>query len=190
MQCFRKCAKQLQQELYHNIRIKIYPLYQFNASRYVWLPHLITSIVHTRYRKGFLERVGLLYQVSESGHCGCWAGFSLEEVLNYSEGLLKVCLTELCLWFICSYVSSGYLPVTAVEKQFQRHFVSLSHWLSADQVTSLHNATNLRYTSSSWLNGRKPGCFCNDKKRVINRKRTTNSLRLLPIFSGMQYFIN
>ncbi|KAJ7420047.1 transmembrane protease serine 3 [Willisornis vidua] len=50
-----------------------------------------------------------------------------------------------------SYVSSGYLPVTAVEKQFQRHFVSLSHWFSADQVTSLHNATNLSlYLPSSW----------------------------------------
>ncbi|RMC06190.1 hypothetical protein DUI87_15620 [Hirundo rustica rustica] len=50
-----------------------------------------------------------------------------------------------------SYVSSGYLPVAAVEKQFQRHFVSLSHWFSADQVTSLHNATNLSlYLPSSW----------------------------------------
>ncbi|KAJ7400599.1 transmembrane protease serine 3 [Pitangus sulphuratus] len=50
-----------------------------------------------------------------------------------------------------SYVSSGYLPVAAVEKQFQRHFVSLSQWFSADQVTSLHNATNLSlYLPSSW----------------------------------------
>ncbi|POI35587.1 hypothetical protein CIB84_000662, partial [Bambusicola thoracicus] len=48
-----------------------------------------------------------------------------------------------------SYVSSGYLPVAAVEKQFQRHFVSLSHWLSMDQVTSLHNATNLREECTS-----------------------------------------
>ncbi|PKU36735.1 transmembrane protease serine 3 [Limosa lapponica baueri] len=49
------------------------------------------------------------------------------------------------------YVSSGYLPVAAVEKQFQRHFVSLSHWLSGDQATSLHNATNLSlYLPSSW----------------------------------------
>ncbi|XP_074938047.1 transmembrane protease serine 3 [Phalacrocorax aristotelis] len=48
-----------------------------------------------------------------------------------------------------SYVSSGYLPVAAVEKQFQRHFVSLSHWLSADQVTSLPNATNLREECAS-----------------------------------------
>ncbi|XP_037997621.1 transmembrane protease serine 3 [Motacilla alba alba] len=48
-----------------------------------------------------------------------------------------------------SYVSSGYLPVAAVEKQFQRHFVSLGHWFSADQVTSLHNATNLREECTS-----------------------------------------
>uniref|UniRef100_H0Z5C2 Transmembrane serine protease 3 n=1 Tax=Taeniopygia guttata TaxID=59729 RepID=H0Z5C2_TAEGU len=48
-----------------------------------------------------------------------------------------------------SYVSSGDLPVAAVEKQFQRHFVSLGHWFSADQGTSLHNATNLREECSS-----------------------------------------
>uniref|UniRef100_A0A8C3VJN7 Transmembrane serine protease 3 n=1 Tax=Catharus ustulatus TaxID=91951 RepID=A0A8C3VJN7_CATUS len=48
-----------------------------------------------------------------------------------------------------SYVSSGDLPVAAVEKQFQKHFVSLGHWFSADQVTSLHNATNLREECTS-----------------------------------------
>lgn len=89
----------------------------------------------------------LLYQVSKSDYCGCDTGFSLAELLNYLSRLLTCCLRKLCLWFICSYVSSGYLPVAAIEKQFQRHFVSLSDWLSADQATSLHNATNLRYAS-------------------------------------------
>lgn len=80
----------------------------------------------------------------ESDYCG----FSLAELVNYLSRLLQCCLGKLCLWFICSYVSSGDLPVAAVEKQFQKHFVSLGHWFSADQVTSLHNATNLRYASA------------------------------------------
>ncbi|XP_075776401.1 transmembrane protease serine 3 [Pelodiscus sinensis] len=48
-----------------------------------------------------------------------------------------------------SYVSSGYLPAAAIEEEFQRHFVSASHWLSADQVTSLHNASHLREECTS-----------------------------------------
>uniref|UniRef100_A0A8C8SIB3 Transmembrane serine protease 3 n=1 Tax=Pelusios castaneus TaxID=367368 RepID=A0A8C8SIB3_9SAUR len=48
-----------------------------------------------------------------------------------------------------SYVSSGYLPVSAIEEEFQRHFVSVSHWISADQVTPLHNASYLREECSS-----------------------------------------
>uniref|UniRef100_A0A8C0JAD1 Transmembrane serine protease 3 n=1 Tax=Chelonoidis abingdonii TaxID=106734 RepID=A0A8C0JAD1_CHEAB len=48
-----------------------------------------------------------------------------------------------------SYVSSGYLPVAAIEEEFQRHFVSVSHWSSADQVTALHNASYLREECTS-----------------------------------------
>lgn len=85
------------------------------------------------------------YRMQASDYCG----FSLAELVNYLSRLLQRCLGKLCLWFICSYVSSGDLPVAAVEKQFQRHFVSLGHWFSADQGTSLHNATNLRYASAA-----------------------------------------
>ncbi|XP_014380804.1 transmembrane protease serine 3 [Alligator sinensis] len=48
-----------------------------------------------------------------------------------------------------SYVSSGNLPVDAVEEEFQRYFVSLSHWLSSNRVTFLHNATHIREECTS-----------------------------------------
>ncbi|XP_065433691.1 transmembrane protease serine 3 [Chrysemys picta bellii] len=48
-----------------------------------------------------------------------------------------------------SYISTGYLPVAAIEEEFQRHFVSVSHWSSADQVTALHNASYLREACTS-----------------------------------------
>ncbi|KAM7177588.1 transmembrane protease serine 3 [Macrochelys suwanniensis] len=48
-----------------------------------------------------------------------------------------------------SYISSGYLPVAAIEEAFQRHFVSVSHWSSADQVTALHNTSYLREECTS-----------------------------------------
>ncbi|XP_050792593.1 transmembrane protease serine 3 isoform X2 [Gopherus flavomarginatus] len=48
-----------------------------------------------------------------------------------------------------SYISSGYLPVAAIEEEFQRHFVSVSHWSSADQVTALHNASYFREECTS-----------------------------------------
>lgn len=132
------------EKLHCNITIKIYFLCQLNASQHVWLPHMIMSKIHARAKehRGRIEllllnaRIWLLW-------------FSLADLVNYLSRLLQCCLGKLCLWFICSYVGSGYLPVAAVEKQFQRHFVSLSHWLSADQVTSLHNATNLRYASAA-----------------------------------------
>ncbi|KYO39058.1 transmembrane protease serine 3 [Alligator mississippiensis] len=51
------------------------------------------------------------------------------------------------------YVSSGNLPVDAVEEEFQRYFVSLSHWLSSNRVTFLHNATHIRSRYSSRIVG-------------------------------------
>lgn len=132
------------EKLHCNITIIIYFLCQLNASQHVWHPHMIMSKVPAR-GKEHRGRIEIL--LSSARIWFLW--FSLAELVNYLSGLLQCCLGKLCLWFICSYVSSGYLPVAAVEKQFQRHFVSLSHWFSADQVTALHNATNLRYASAA-----------------------------------------
>lgn len=132
------------EKLHCNITIKIYFLCQLNASQHVWLPHMIISKLHA-HGKECRGRIELL--LSNARIWLLW--FSLADLVNYLSRLLQCCLEKLCLWFICSYVSSGYLPVAAVEKQFQRHFVSLGHWFSAGQVTSLHNATNLRYASAA-----------------------------------------
>ncbi|KAK9402075.1 Tmprss3: Transmembrane protease serine 3, partial [Crotalus adamanteus] len=43
-----------------------------------------------------------------------------------------------------SFVSSSGFPVAAIENEFQKYFVTANHWLSADQLTSPQNATNLR----------------------------------------------
>ncbi|XP_032076271.1 transmembrane protease serine 3 [Thamnophis elegans] len=43
-----------------------------------------------------------------------------------------------------SFVSSSGFPVAAIENEFQKYFVTANHWLSADQLTSPQNATDLR----------------------------------------------
>ncbi|XP_060091244.1 transmembrane protease serine 3 [Heteronotia binoei] len=48
-----------------------------------------------------------------------------------------------------SFVSSDYVPVTVIEEEFQRYFVTANHWLSADQATSPQNATFLREECAS-----------------------------------------
>uniref|UniRef100_A0A670YW96 Transmembrane serine protease 3 n=1 Tax=Pseudonaja textilis TaxID=8673 RepID=A0A670YW96_PSETE len=44
-----------------------------------------------------------------------------------------------------SFVSSSGFPVAAIENEFQKYFVTANRWLSADQLTSPQNATDLRY---------------------------------------------
>ncbi|XP_013928258.1 PREDICTED: transmembrane protease serine 3-like [Thamnophis sirtalis] len=43
-----------------------------------------------------------------------------------------------------SFVSSSGFPVAAIENEFQKYFVTANRWLSADQLTSPQNATDLR----------------------------------------------
>ncbi|KAJ7320600.1 hypothetical protein JRQ81_020111 [Phrynocephalus forsythii] len=48
-----------------------------------------------------------------------------------------------------SFLSSADFPVTAIEDEFQKYFVTPNQWLSADQLTSPQNVTYLREECAS-----------------------------------------
>lgn len=146
----------------------------------MWHPHTIMAKICTRYRNGFLGRRELLCQVSESDYWGFYTGFSLANHWIISTEYWNA------VWMSCVYglLVVMWVQVTCPWLQSKNSFKDILYPSATGyQLIKQHSCT-MPQTSGM------PPLVHPDRESAINRRRSTNSLRLLTIFSGIWCFIS